>query len=66
MATDIAELLGESLAKATWKPESRQAGKPKPQQKEEGDERPRSLIKLYERKRFEKLSLHTHSEKVAA
>lgn len=48
MATDIADLLGQSLTKANWKPESRQAGKPKPQQKEEGYERPRSLVKLYE------------------
>ena len=43
MATDIADLLGQSLTKTNWKPESRQAGKPKPQQKEDGYERPRSL-----------------------
>ena len=49
MATDIADLLGQSLTKANWKPESRQAGKPKPQRKEDGYERPRSLIKLYEK-----------------
>ncbi|RVW82692.1 DExH-box ATP-dependent RNA helicase DExH18, mitochondrial [Vitis vinifera] len=36
MATGIADLLGQSLSKACWKPESRQAGKPKPQQKEDG------------------------------
>ena len=41
MATDIADLLGQSLTKANWKPESRQAGKPKPQWKEDGYERPR-------------------------
>nr|POE49945.1 isoform 2 of atp-dependent rna helicase suv3l, mitochondrial [Quercus suber] len=35
MATDIADLLGQSLTKANWKPESRQAGKPKPQRKED-------------------------------
>ena len=49
MATDIADLLGQSLTKANWKPESRQAGKPKPQWKEDGYERPGSLIKLYEK-----------------
>lgn len=50
MATDIAELLGQSLTNACWKPESRQAGKPKlHQQKEGGYERPQSLIKSYEK-----------------
>lgn len=49
MATDIAELLGQSLTNANWKPESRQAGKPKPQQKEDAYDRPRSLIKLYDK-----------------
>jgi ATP-dependent RNA helicase SUPV3L1/SUV3 len=49
MATDIADLLGQSLSKANWKPESRQAGQPKPRQKEDGNERPRSLVKLYEK-----------------
>jgi ATP-dependent RNA helicase SUPV3L1/SUV3 len=49
MATDIADLLGQSLSKANWKPESRLAGQPKPQQKEDGNERPRSLVKLYEK-----------------
>ncbi|KAK6163701.1 hypothetical protein DH2020_000565 [Rehmannia glutinosa] len=49
MATDIAELLGESLIKANWKPESRNARKPKPQEKEEGYQRPMSLIKLHEK-----------------
>ncbi|XP_057975953.1 DExH-box ATP-dependent RNA helicase DExH18, mitochondrial [Malania oleifera] len=66
MAADIASLLGESLAKACWKPESRQAVKPKPQKKEDGYERPRSLIKLYEKKRQTNFSLHNYSEKVAA
>lgn len=49
MATDIADLLGQSLTKANWKPESRQSGQPKPQQTEDGNERPRSLVKLYEK-----------------
>lgn len=48
MATDIADLLGQSLTKANWKPESRQAGKPKPQHKE-GNENPRSPVRLYEK-----------------
>ncbi|KAL2239675.1 UNVERIFIED_CONTAM: DExH-box ATP-dependent RNA helicase DExH18, mitochondrial [Sesamum indicum] len=48
MATDIAQLLAESLIKANWKPESRNAGKSKPQEKEDGYERPMSLIKLRE------------------
>ncbi|KAG9451282.1 hypothetical protein H6P81_011247 [Aristolochia fimbriata] len=48
MATDIADLLGQSLAKACWKPESRNA-KPKPQQN--GNEQPRSLIQEYHQKR---------------
>lgn len=49
MATGIAELLGESLAKASWKPESRQASQSKPKKKEEGYERPMSLIKSYDK-----------------
>ncbi|KAM7268033.1 hypothetical protein ACFE04_010199 [Oxalis oulophora] len=48
MASDIAELLGESLTKANWKPESR-GGKPKPDKKENEYERPRSLIEIYEK-----------------
>ncbi|WKA04604.1 hypothetical protein VitviT2T_022623 [Vitis vinifera] len=72
MATGIADLLGQSLSKACWKPESRQAGKPKPQQKEDGYERPRSLVKLFDERRHEKspehekFPQHEHSEKVAA
>ncbi|XP_047321740.1 DExH-box ATP-dependent RNA helicase DExH18, mitochondrial [Impatiens glandulifera] len=50
MATDIAELLGQSLSKACWKPESRNQGKPKDQEKEDGYERPRSIIKLKEQR----------------
>lgn len=49
MATDIAELLGQSLANANWKPESQKTVRPKPQQKEDGCDRPRSLVKLYEK-----------------
>nr|XP_043633842.1 DExH-box ATP-dependent RNA helicase DExH18, mitochondrial [Erigeron canadensis] len=54
MATDIAELLGESLIKANWKPESRNQGKKN--DKEDGYERPRSLVKIQEKKRQEKES----------
>uniref|UniRef100_A0A7N0UCD5 RNA helicase n=2 Tax=Kalanchoe fedtschenkoi TaxID=63787 RepID=A0A7N0UCD5_KALFE len=52
MATDIAELLGESLTKARWKLEPKKADKQKTKQKEAGEkkkehyERPKSLIKL--------------------
>lgn len=53
MATDIAELLGESLIKACWKPESRNPGK-KRNDDEDGYQRPRSLVKLQEKKRQEK------------
>lgn len=49
MAGGIAELLGESLIKVDWKPESRSQGR-----KEEGYQRPRSLVKLQEKKRQEK------------
>ncbi|KAJ0043710.1 hypothetical protein Pint_19234 [Pistacia integerrima] len=49
MAGSIADLLGQSLADASWKPESRPAAKPKPQEKKDGYERPRSLIKSYEK-----------------
>lgn len=56
MATDIADLLGQSLLNASWKPESRNAGKPKPQEKKENKnvyERPRSLVMSKEKKRRE-------------
>ncbi|KAF5735538.1 ATP-dependent RNA helicase SUPV3L1 isoform 1 [Tripterygium wilfordii] len=75
MATDIADLLGQSLLKACWKPESRQTGRSKPQQKKEGNEkpqqkeegyeRPRSLIKLHGKKRQDKASRQEFAEKVA-
>ncbi|KAI7729321.1 hypothetical protein M8C21_018541, partial [Ambrosia artemisiifolia] len=53
MATDIAELLGQSLIKANWKPESRNQGK-KSNDDEDGYQRPRSMVKLQEQKRQEK------------
>ena len=49
MATGIADLLSESLRNAKWKPESKQAGKPKTQQKEDGYKRPLSLIKGFDK-----------------
>ncbi|CAK7335506.1 unnamed protein product, partial [Dovyalis caffra] len=39
MATYIADLLCQSFIKASWKPETRQEGKPRLQQKEDGHER---------------------------
>ncbi|CAN0839627.1 DExH-box ATP-dependent RNA helicase DExH18, mitochondrial [Linum grandiflorum] len=54
MASDIADLLGESLIKANWKPETRQtAGKQKPKKDEGegGQERPKSLITSYVKRR---------------
>ncbi|OVA14676.1 Helicase [Macleaya cordata] len=50
MATNIAELLGQSLTKANWKPESRKnGGKPKLQENKNGYERPMSLVKVYQK-----------------
>ncbi|KAK4440996.1 DExH-box ATP-dependent RNA helicase DExH18, mitochondrial [Sesamum alatum] len=66
MATDIAQLLAESLIKANWKPESRNAGKSKPQEKEDGYERPTSLIKLREGKKQERGQNVEQLEKVTA
>ncbi|XVF14250.1 hypothetical protein REPUB_Repub09cG0042100 [Reevesia pubescens] len=65
MAVDVADLLGKSLVNACWKPESRQGKKPKPEEKEEGYQRPRSLIKLHEKKRQDKSVLGDNSSKVA-
>ena len=48
MATDIAELLGQSVIKANWKPESRNQGK-QHKDKEDGYERPRSMVKLQDK-----------------
>lgn len=47
MATDIADLLGQSLTNACWKPESRNPPKSKPQEKKDGYERARSIVQLY-------------------
>ncbi|PIN26170.1 Mitochondrial RNA helicase SUV3, DEAD-box superfamily [Handroanthus impetiginosus] len=66
MATDIAQLLGESLVKACWKPESRNAGKSKPQEKEDGYQRPMSIIKLREKKRQENSQNAQQLEKAPA
>ncbi|CAA2997991.1 D -box ATP-dependent RNA helicase D 18, mitochondrial-like [Olea europaea subsp. europaea] len=66
MATDIAHLLGESLLKASWKPESRNARNTKLQQEEDVYQRPRSLVKLQEKKRHEKSLPKQRLEKVAA
>ncbi|KAF8030308.1 hypothetical protein BT93_E2684 [Corymbia citriodora subsp. variegata] len=69
MATGIAELLGQSLKVANWKPESRQAGKPKPkekpEQKEDGYERPQSLAKLFSLRRQNKVPEIPHAEKLS-
>ncbi|KAL1059847.1 hypothetical protein V6Z11_1Z001700 [Gossypium hirsutum] len=54
MAIDVADLLGKSLVNACWKPESRQRKKSNPEKKEEGYQRPRSLIKLHDKKRADK------------
>ncbi|GLT56482.1 hypothetical protein SLA2020_295190 [Shorea laevis] len=56
MASNVAELLGQSLIKANWKPESRQANQKKPQPEEDGYDRPRSLVKLIDKKRRDKSS----------
>ncbi|GLU11095.1 hypothetical protein SLE2022_278650 [Rubroshorea leprosula] len=56
MASNVAELLGQSLINANWKPESRQANQKKPQPKEDGYDRPRSLVKLIDKKRRDKSS----------
>ncbi|XP_057808849.1 DExH-box ATP-dependent RNA helicase DExH18, mitochondrial-like [Salvia miltiorrhiza] len=79
MATDIAELLGESLLRACWKPESRGALKSKSQQKqdggaqtlkaqekEDGYQRPMSIIKLREQNRRENSQTMQKPEKATA
>ncbi|GAB2265446.1 hypothetical protein Dimus_000501 [Dionaea muscipula] len=65
MATDIAGLLGESLTKVCWKPESRREGKKKAD-KGAGYERPRSLIKLFNGRKHNKSCGHDSSTMVAA
>lgn len=62
MASNIAELLGESLTKASWKPEGRKNVKKQPEQKE-GYERPQSIIKLLDRKRHDESSAQGKSDK---
>lgn len=64
MATDIAELLGESLVRACWKPESRNSPQSKPQEKGDGYQRPMSIIKLREQNREEKPRTIQKLEKV--
>ncbi|MED6133001.1 hypothetical protein PIB30_024229 [Stylosanthes scabra] len=82
MATDIADLLAQSLIKANWKPESRGArGKPKTKKGEGQPEsangvvlktgkndysRPRSLSKLYDRRQQDKPLQVDQANKVAA
>ncbi|KAL3850425.1 hypothetical protein ACJIZ3_012307 [Penstemon smallii] len=63
MAIDIAQLLGESLLNVSWKPESRNARKPKQQEKEVGYQRPLSLVKLRNKIKEEK---HHNVEKETA
>ncbi|KAL2939461.1 DExH-box ATP-dependent RNA helicase DExH18 mitochondrial [Bienertia sinuspersici] len=62
MASNIAELLGESLTKASWKPESRKDSKKKPEQKN-GYQRPQSLIKLFDKKKHDESSAQDKSDK---
>ncbi|KAL4334015.1 hypothetical protein GQ457_07G002710 [Hibiscus cannabinus] len=66
MAVNVADLLGKSLINACWKPESRQRKKPKPEEKKEGYERPRSLVKLHEKRRDDKSAPADNSSKVTA
>uniref|UniRef100_A0A1D1YFK8 ATP-dependent RNA helicase SUV3L, mitochondrial n=1 Tax=Anthurium amnicola TaxID=1678845 RepID=A0A1D1YFK8_9ARAE len=81
MATNIADLLGKSLAKACWKPESRQQRNQHGQQREHSPEeefeeeisdhragygRPRSLIQLFQRKYQKKRPMHYSAPKVTA
>ncbi|KNA19992.1 hypothetical protein SOVF_056490 isoform B [Spinacia oleracea] len=56
MASSIAELLGESLSKVSWEPESRGESKKNPEQKD-GYERPQSLIQIFDKKRNDKSSI---------
>ncbi|EEF37981.1 DExH-box ATP-dependent RNA helicase DExH18, mitochondrial [Ricinus communis] len=66
MATEIADLLGDSLTKARWKLESRQAGKARAKQQKDGYKRPNSLIKRYKETMEDKHSPEECSKKVAA
>ncbi|KAF6160036.1 hypothetical protein GIB67_033120 [Kingdonia uniflora] len=50
MAADIAKLLGQSLAKVCWKPESRQqSGKPKAEQMDDVQKKPTSPINEFQK-----------------
>ncbi|KAF9591037.1 hypothetical protein IFM89_001247 [Coptis chinensis] len=55
MATDIAELLGKSIMNSNWKPETRQATKPRNPKKGKGYKRPLSLVKAFQK-------IHSRSE----
>nr|GLL26166.1 DExH-box ATP-dependent RNA helicase DExH18, mitochondrial [Ipomoea trifida] len=54
MAAGVAELLGESLTKACWKPESRSGGKPRMQEKDNRYVGQRPLISSYDKEKREK------------
>lgn len=66
MAADIANLLGQSLVTANWKPESRQGGRSQPQKKEDSYQRPNTLIGSIVKKRQKKDSQNNLSEVVTA
>ena len=51
MASCIADLLGQSLVKANWKPESRIKGRPKTEKSEGGQLETRSEVELQTEKR---------------
>ncbi|RZC47441.1 hypothetical protein C5167_040390 [Papaver somniferum] len=61
MAEDIADLLGQSLTNVTWKPESRNP--PPKTQKEDGYQRPMSLIKEQKKKRQVHVLQHNPSNR---
>ncbi|KAI3935363.1 hypothetical protein MKW98_027183 [Papaver atlanticum] len=61
MAADIADLLGQSLTNVTWKPESRNP--PPKTQKEDGYQRPMSLIKEQKKKRQVHVLQHNPSNR---
>lgn len=63
MATDIADLLGQSLARVSWEPESRGTSS-KPPQKDDGYKRQPSIVKDLVMKRTGKYPHHTSSEDV--
>ncbi|WOL20289.1 ATP-dependent RNA helicase SUV3L, mitochondrial [Canna indica] len=75
MATSIADLLGQSLAKACWKPVSRQQGKPRAPEVDEHDEvvpvakenyeRPRSLVQSFTMRRQQNCNQNSSRELVS-